>query len=65
MLSNESAATQSTRACQCGNRDLVLLSSLLCKQCPDCRRVTSWPLDPGQLALNGSHRTGRIRAGTT
>lgn len=61
MLSSEDKpVTASTKVCQCGNAQLVELTSLNLKQCTDCRAHIPWLLERGQASLYGSHRAGRL-----
>lgn len=39
----------SSKMCACGCFDLVLLSSLNLKLCPDCKAEIDWPLTEGQI----------------
>lgn len=61
MLSTDDAPP-STKACECGERRLVELSSINRKLCPTCRHSIIWHLDKGQKTLHGSHRAGRQSA---
>lgn len=43
----------------CGNRDVVRLSSYQVVLCPDCKTETPWPLKDGQAPLINSNRGDR------
>ena len=44
-------AVTTKRCPQCGSVDLIQLTSLKKKLCPDCRAEIPWTLDPGQQPL--------------
>lgn len=51
-----------TPACQqCGNREVVRLSTLRMVICPDCKTETPWPLKDGQPPLINSQRGDKKR----
>lgn len=57
-------APSSTKACPCGESQLVLLRSVNLKLCPTCGHEINWPLDAGQRALISSSRGDRRFPGT-
>lgn len=39
---------ESTKVCSCGNSELVEMSTINLKYCPDCNKWIDWYLDSGQ-----------------
>lgn len=47
----ESRRKKSTKQCTCGNRDLLLFSTLNLKSCTECYKDIPWFLEPDQKPL--------------